>query len=556
MQGQLVHRSRAAVIAADFGERVARSIRFVLPLLAAAVIVASAADATATAGSQRRVALVIGNSSYQYAPHLPNPTNDAEAMAATLRNLGFEVTKGIDLDRTETEMIIREFSKTLPGADVALLFYAGHGIQVGDRNYLVPVDAQLGDETDLHFEATDLDLVMSVMAREPRVNLVFLDACRDNPFAQNLARSMGATRSTSIGRGLAIVDATVGSFIAYATDPHQVALDGNGSHSPFTAALLAHMQTPGLSISDMMIAVRNDVLTATQNKQRPWDNSSLTSPFYFTPAVAVADATQTGSSGFSSNTTPTADKEVVFWQSIQSSNSPAQFQAYLDQFPNGTFAPLARARLEELKAKPAEASRSGEQVATLPPPDTTVPVAEEVERSIGLTRQGRSRAQLALTLLGYKTGGTDGSFGPKSRAAISAWQADRHETATGYLTAKQHAALLDAAAPKLAAWDAEQKKRAAEAQAKQQQAAAEAAKQQRYQPQQNVGSGTPPATTQQSTQDAQAKKAAAAQAEAERLRLENEQLKKQAETQEDQQNVQTGVSLFNTVVGGAIPFIK
>ena len=190
---------------------------------------------------------------------------------------------------------------------------------MGDHNYLVPVDAQLGDETDLHFEATDLDLVMSVMAREPRVNLVFLDACRDNPFAQNLARSMGATRSTSIGRGLAIVDATVGSFIAYATDPHQVALDGNGSHSPFTAALLAHMQTPGLSISDMMIAVRNDVLTATQNKQRPWDNSSLTSPFYFTPAVAVANATQAGSPVSSGSTTPTADKEVVFWQSIQNS---------------------------------------------------------------------------------------------------------------------------------------------------------------------------------------------------------------------------------------------
>ncbi len=557
MKVQFVHRSRTGAIAEDFGERVARSIRFVLPLLAAAVIFASAADATTTTGSQRRVALVIGNSSYQYAPHLPNPTNDAEAMAAMLQKLGFEVAKGIDLDRAETEMIIREFSKTLPGADVALLFYAGHGIQVGDRNYLIPVDAQLADETDLHFEATDLNLVLEVMAREPRVNLVFLDACRDNPFAQTLARSMGSTRSTSIGRGLAIVDASAGSFIAYATDPHQVALDGNGTHSPFTAALLAHMESPGLSISDMMIEVRNDVLIATQQKQRPWDTSSLTSPFYFAPAVAVA-TTETASSASSGNVGPVqaVDKEVVFWQSIQDSNSQAQFQAYLDQYPNGTFAALARTRIEELKAKPAEASRSGEQVATLTSPDATVPAAEEVERSLGLTRQGRSRAQLALTLLGYKTGGTDGSFGPKSRAAISAWQADQHETATGYLTAKQHAALLDAAAPKLAAWDAEQKRKAAEAQAREQQAAAEAAKQQQYQQQQSVSSDTAGTATQQSTQDAEAKKAADAQAEAERLRQENEQLKKQAETQEDQQNVQTGVTLFNTVVGGAIPFIK
>src|SRR5262249_55349718 len=204
---------------------------------------------------------------------------------------------------TETEMIIREFAKTLPGADVALLFYAGHGIQVGDRNYLIPIDAQLADETDLHFGATELNLVLDVMSREPRVNLVFLDACRDNPFAQTLARSMGSTRSTSIGRGLAIIDAAAGSFVAYATDPHQLALDGNDSHSPFTAALLAHMETPGLSISDLMIEVRNDVLTATQNKQRPWDNSSLTRPFYFMPAVAVATA-ETGSSTSSGSSVP------------------------------------------------------------------------------------------------------------------------------------------------------------------------------------------------------------------------------------------------------------
>ena len=132
MKTQFVHRSGAAAIAADFRERVVRSIWLLLPLLAAAVMFASAASA-ARRVTQRRVALVIGNSAYQFAPHLPNPTNDAEAMAATLQKLGFEVTKGIDLDRTETEMIIREFSKTLPGADVALLFYAGHGIQVGDQ---------------------------------------------------------------------------------------------------------------------------------------------------------------------------------------------------------------------------------------------------------------------------------------------------------------------------------------------------------------------------------------------------------------------------------------
>src|SRR5262249_49108415 len=132
----------------------------------------------------------------------------------------------------------------------------------------------------------DLNLLLEIMRREPRVNLVFLDACRDTPFAQTLTSSVGSTRSASIGRGLAVVDAPVGSFIAYATDPHQVALDSNGSRGLFTAALLAHLGTPGLSISDMMIQVRNDVLVATQNDQRPWSNSSLAKPFYFLPAGA------------------------------------------------------------------------------------------------------------------------------------------------------------------------------------------------------------------------------------------------------------------------------
>jgi uncharacterized caspase-like protein len=542
-----IHKSRTAAIAADARERVIRMFWLLLPLLAAAAILASAANATTE--PQRRIALVMGNSAYQYAPHLPNPGNDAEAMAATLQRLGFEVTKGIDLDRAETEMIIRQFSKTLPGADVALLFYAGHGIQYQGINYLIPVDAELKDETDLTFEATQLDLVMRLMEREPRVSLIFLDACRDNPFAQQLARSMGATRSAAIGRGLAIVDAVAGSFVAYATDPNQVALDGDGSHSPFTAALLSHIETPGLSISDMMIEVRNDVLRATQNKQRPREDNALTDKFYFMPAAAVAtvETAEPAASG-NSGSVQAVDKEVVFWQSIQNSNSPAQFQAYLDQYPNGTFAPLARARIEELKAKPADTARSGEQVASLTEPDATILAAEEAERSIGLTKQGRSRAQLALTLLGYKTGGTDGSFGPKSRNAIKAWQADRGEAVTGYFTPQQHAALLDAAAPKLAAWDAEQKRKAAEAQARQEQQAAEAAKQQQYQQQQSTTYGTSSTTTRSSTQDA------AAQAEAERLRLENEQLKKQAEAQEDRENAEIGIGIFNSVIGGASLF--
>jgi len=552
MNTQVVRRSRAALIATNLRDRLTASLWMLLPLLAAAFVFASAANATT--GPERRVALVIGNSNYQFAPHLPNPSNDAEAMAATLQKLGFQVTKGIDLDRTETELLIREFAKTLPGADVALLFYAGHGIQYQGNNYLIPIDAKLSDETDLTFETTQLNLVKDLMEREQRVSLIFLDACRDNPFSQQLARSMGTSRSTSLGRGLALMPAAAGTYIAYATQPDTVALDGDGNHSPFTSALLSHMETPGLSLSDMMTEVRNDVKTATDGKQWPREDNSLTSKFYFTPAVAIDVAAPSAGPAPSSGGAAAApvvqpvDKEVVFWHSIENSTNPSDYQAYLDQYPNGSFVALARSRMDGLKTKTAEATtRSGDQVASLTAPDATVSDAEEGERSLGLNRQGRSRAQLALTLLGYKTGGTDGNFGPKTRAAISAWQADQHETATGYLTAKQHAALLDAAGPKLAAWDADQKRKAAEAQ----QAAAAAAQQQ--QPEQNGSNGTARSTTQ--SQDAA--KAAAAQAEADRLRQENARLKQQqAQDQEDQQNIRTGAGLFNTVVGGAIPFFK
>ena len=530
---QNMRSSRAVASADHVARRLLHSIVFLLPVLAA-MIFAAAPGAATTDATERRVALVIGNSAYQYTPHLPNPTNDAEAMAAALQRLGFEVSKGIDLDRAETELIIREFAKKLPGADVALFFYAGHGMQVARQNYLIPVDAQLADETDLHFEATDINLVLNLMEREPRVNLVFLDACRDNPLSQKLARSMGSTRSTAIGRGLAVVDAPDGSFIAFATQPDNVALDGEGNHSPFTAALLNHIETLGLSLSDMMIRVRNDVKETTNGQQVPKEESSLTSSFYFQPAAASEEAIASVGPPPAGPTTAVAppptsgvDKEVVFWDSIKDSSSPGQFEAYLAQFPNGTFAPLARVRLEELKAAKAA---EPEQLAALTPPEVSEPAPEQIERSIGLTRQGRSRLQLALTLLGYSTGGTDGVLGPKSRAAIAAWQTDQGETATGYLTTKQHAALLDTAGPKLMAWDAEQKRIAAER--ARQEAAAAAAKKQR-------------------TQQNAAATSAAAQAELDRQKQENEELKKALADQQAKEKEDSGVNI-GIGIGGAI----
>ena len=237
--------------------------------------------------AQKRVALVIGNSAYTRAGPLANPANDANDIAKALGDLGFDVIIGLDLDKRGFDGKVRDFSRALAEADTGLLFYAGHGLQVGGRNYLVPVDAQLGSERDLDFEAVSLDFVLKQMEleREGKTNIVFLDACRDNPLARNLARSMG-TRSASIGRGLAQVQTGVGTFIAYSTQPGNVALDGAARNSPFTEALTRSVKEPGRNLTAVMIDVRRQVLAATNGRQVPWDHSALTGDFYFHLASA------------------------------------------------------------------------------------------------------------------------------------------------------------------------------------------------------------------------------------------------------------------------------
>ncbi|HUJ37783.1 MAG TPA: caspase domain-containing protein [Hyphomicrobium sp.] len=256
-------------------------IRVLSAALAAALLLAVPAHA------EKRVALVVGNSAYKQANPLANPVNDASEIASALKASGFDVILGVDLDKRTFDTKVRDFAELLESADVAIFFYAGHGLQVAGRNYLIPVDARLAGERDLDFDAENLDFILKQMelGRADKTNIVFLDACRDNPFAQNLARSMG-TRSASIGKGLAQVDTGVGTFIAYSTQPGNVALDGKGKNSPFTAALAKHVREPGRDLTSVMIEVRKDVLAATDGKQVPWDHSALTGEFYFQPTAA------------------------------------------------------------------------------------------------------------------------------------------------------------------------------------------------------------------------------------------------------------------------------
>ncbi|WP_411956175.1 caspase family protein [Arvimicrobium flavum] len=279
-------------------------------LCALAMLLISAAGAAA----ERRVALVMGNSAYSNLPVLKNAAGDGKAMAEKLSGLGFEVVSGFDLSKSETQATMARFAKVVRGADMAVFFYAGHGLQVSGRNYLLPVDAVLEDETSLDFEAVLLDFVLRQMSRETKVRLVFLDACRDNPLA---AAGVGR-RFSDAGKGLAEVrfeDGGDGTLIAFATSPNEAAYDGSGEHSPFAAALLDHIGDENVQLTTVMTRVTGDVYKATAGKQRPWVNASLIDEVMLNP-VAASEPLIVG-------TAPDAAAPDASGQALRSAQEPA-----------------------------------------------------------------------------------------------------------------------------------------------------------------------------------------------------------------------------------------
>jgi hypothetical protein len=234
----------------------------------------------AEAGAGRQVALVIGNSDYVSVPHLVNPRNDATAVAKHLRELGFSVTLGLDLDKAAFEQRIREFAGSLDGAEAAVFFYAGHGLQVDGRNYMVPIDADVSNEADLPFQLVAVDIALQRLASQRITTIVILDACRNNPLSNSLSKAL-ARRANAVGQGLASIFASVGTLISFSTQPGNVALDGDGPDSPFTEALLKHIDAPNIDVLSMMRDVRREVVARTNDRQVPWDTSSLVDEFFF-----------------------------------------------------------------------------------------------------------------------------------------------------------------------------------------------------------------------------------------------------------------------------------
>ena len=437
-------------VSVSLSPRPRRSLALALAWLLAMLLALPAGHAAAS----ERVALILGNGNYRNAPVLPNAPADARAMAGVLRKLGFEVFEGVDLDRAATDALIHRFARELDDAEVALFFYSGHGMQVAGENYLVPVDAKLEHEADLDFETVPLRRIMSQLERSDRTSLVFLDACRDNPFLRRVA-----SRSTGTRGGLAPLQSGVGTLVAYATAPDTVAMDGTGDHSPFTTSLLAHIETPGLEVGQLLKKVRADVIADTNRAQVPWDHSSLVGDFYFVPPVA-SEAT---AASVAASDQPAMTDEQRFWDAAQSLQGPERkipaLEAYLASYPSGEFASLAKLQLDDLKAKqateaqvaalgPTAASRTGGPAATAPlPPEPEVLSPEEAaERDLRLDRAKRRQIQRWLTELGLETRGTDGSFGRNTRNAILAFQRRNGLPATGYLDSAALARLREAVA--------------------------------------------------------------------------------------------------------------
>ena len=308
-----------------------------LVLLAQALPVVAAERMRGVAVTEERIALVIGNAAYRIDP-LDNPVNDARLVAQSLKQSGFAVSLQENLDRRGLVNALRDFGNRLGENTIALLYYAGHGLQLRDRNYLIPVDAEIRSEDEIPIAGVDLGFMLGRMsAARSRINIVILDACRNNPFAGKGGPS---------AQGLAQMDAPVGTLLAYATAPGKLAADGSGANSLYATNLARHLLTPGLPVEHVFKRVREGVVRDTREQQVPWESSSLQGEFAFVPGVAApreaaADVEAAG--------------ELAFWTSIQASTRADEYRAYLRQYPSGRFVALAQTRVAAFTPPPAPA---------------------------------------------------------------------------------------------------------------------------------------------------------------------------------------------------------
>ena len=352
-------------------------------LLALALVVLSALSATGAQAQQasRRVALVVGNNAYATAP-LNNPVNDARAMAQALESTGFTVILKLDATQPEFMSALRDFGNRLkdggPGT-AGLFYFAGHGMQIKGRNFLIPVGANIEHEDEVSYQALDAQAVMDKMESAGNgTNIVILDACRNNPFARSFR---------SATQGLAQMDAPLGTFVAFATAPGSVASDGAGANGLFTAHLLNVMRKPGLKVEDVLKQVRQAVLRDSGNRQVPWESSSLVGDFYFrAPSEVPVMAPAPPAAAAPAPVDGLAALDDALWGAVKDSTSSAELFAYLNRFPSGRHAKEARSRMADLVAPGSGSAATASMPAR---PGMTAPDAEQ------LLREASERDRLA-----------------------------------------------------------------------------------------------------------------------------------------------------------------
>ncbi len=370
------------------------------------------------ATADTRVALVIGNSDYANAPRLANPVNDAAALADALGRIGFAVTRATDLDGQQMRAVLRDFRDVADGADVAIVFFAGHGIEVDMQNYLIPVDADVRNASDVLFDTVPLSLVNQAVSGARTLSMVVLDACRDNPFAvQVAATSGGATRGLQVG--LSPVEPAAGTLVVYAARGGTVAIDGTGANSPFTTALLDHIEEPGLDVSLLFRKVRDDVMVATNNRQEPFTYGSLPGREIFLVPPGAANTRSDPSASASP-----AEEEA--WRSARNSLDVAVLEEFVFAHPRGVYLEQALARLRELKAPVDLGVDLGALPAAPEPPMPIAPVAEPPPPAPSEPdpRELVATIQRELQRAGCSPGAADGDWGPRSRNALARFAGD------------------------------------------------------------------------------------------------------------------------------------
>ncbi|MEH2566595.1 caspase family protein [Bradyrhizobium sp. AZCC 2289] len=396
-------------------------------LTALVVAVLALCFASQSALAEKRVALVIGNSNYQNVAALTNPANDATAIAETLRKASFDVVESRrDLKYMEMRRALRDFTDKARGADIAVIYFAGHGLEVDGVNYVVPVDATLERDADVDDEAIALNRILFAAEPATKLRLIILDACRDNPFAKKMKRTIA---SRSLGRGLVGVEANrPNTFIAFAAKEGSTAADGDGTNSPFSAALVKHLTRPGLDIRKAFGFVRDDVMNATGNQQEPYTTNSLGgNDVALVPAPAAAG---------NANTDVRRDYELA-----ERVGTREAWDSFVAAHPSGFYTDLAKAQRNKLAAEAerstaTESAKRPEETSTAPaePPKEDQPAAAKPANPVVASRSPSEvkpeqpvaqdiprLLQAELKRVGCKTGDIDGEWNGSARRALSAF---------------------------------------------------------------------------------------------------------------------------------------